>query len=118
MEEHQGSAPAGFAQIYEAVAQSVAERWQEEGINPRVPALEPAEVVSWSLFDVPRAALLGLDDDAVFVTALYTRLLNRLPAPREVRAWRRRLNEGLSRSDLLEEIHTSDEGQRMGAIVR
>lgn len=95
--------PVTTAEIYARLADQVRADALERG--DEAPVLRHPDLAEASLAGVPRARLLGLEGDEVFVANCYLVLLSRPPRPDEVERRVHRLREGVvTREQVLERI--------------
>lgn len=107
-----------FARTYSAIVEHVKQRYRELGVDHSVPVFDPPDVAQWSVLGVPRDRLVAVAGDEQFVQACYTRLVNRLGAPREVRAAAARLAaDSITRDELIDEFMSSEEYARLATTV-
>lgn len=96
-----------FREIYAGVAALVTE--QAARRKARRPPLRDALAADLSIVDVPRATLLAIEDDELFIASCYLVLLETAPSLRQTSARLRWLREGSkSREEVLDQIVDSE----------
>lgn len=96
-----------FREIYAGVAALVTE--QAARRKARRPPLRDPSVAHLSIVEVPRAALLAIEDDEAFIASCYLVLLETGPSLRQTNARLRWLREGTkSREEVLDQIVGSE----------
>jgi hypothetical protein len=111
-----GTEGQGFSDIYARLAALVTEQAAQRKLRP--PPLRDPSVAHVSLLDVPRDALLAIEDDRVFVASCYLVLLDVAPTKRQMHARRRWLREGTrNREEILHQIRATKTFGRSGRRV-
>jgi hypothetical protein len=101
-----------FKEIYAAVAAAVESGAAERGASR--PFLRDPSVADVSVLGVPRATLLGIEDDRAFVANCYLVLLDRAPVAKEVARRVELLVRGeTTRAAMIEDIIALPEFERL-----
>ncbi len=102
-----------FEAIYSTIADVITEN------SSKKLQLEDATLASYGPSNIPRKALLSIEEDTGFVIACFHKILNRVVRNKDVKHFARQLSNGsMKREELIEKLLNSEEYSKRGENVR